>query len=348
MHFTRTTKKISADMVRDSLIVLLHHNCVEVCIPALDDDEDSVSPANVDVEYTLNVNAVVSRLRFPHMISCVSKNLGALESDIFEEMIVGGRLTIGQLLERMEHKLSRSSLHENISQENLKTAFESLIKRRYLVSSPTIETLLARLVANATSNAAAAEAKNAAARKRKTMDNADATTVSVTSTSTSSSQPISKRAAVDRSSRATLSSSNQTLPLEMRLMMQQRAEAMGLTPAANGEATTSETQQTTPHASSATGGRGAGRGGRGRGRGGRGRGAGATSSDNGGGGSTEASGSDERFKSTESLVVCNSYFVARLSISNGMIVCRGLEKMCSGLGAGSNLFVSTVTKYVWM
>jgi hypothetical protein len=317
LHFTRTVHKLLPELIRDALIVLLHHNCVDVCIPPVDEDDENVSPATVEIEYRLNVEAVVSRLRFSHMITCASKNLGPLESDIMEELVLFGRMTVGQLLDRMEKKIAKSTVHgaENITEEDVKSAFESLIKRRYVVSTPTIETQLGRLLAHATSSAAAAaaaaEAKSAASRKRKLMDGTDVSVGSAASAPVSTlSQPITKRAATDRNSRANSSAPSELLPLELRLM-QQRGETMGTMP---GETSGAESHQPPPApAAGASSGRGGGRGGRGRGRGGRGRGAAQPAT---GAAETTASaaveeatafGSEERPKVTNSFVVSDSF-----------------------------------------
>ena len=220
LHFSRSNQKLSTEYIRDALIVLLHHNCVSVYVPTPDDfDGDDinvlVSQSSADIEYKLNVDGVIARLRFPHLITCAMKNFGPVEACIMQELAQGGRLSVGQILDKMDINISNGKLDPCVSLDDVRTAFEGLIQKRYVVPAPTVDVLLSRMRANAISSSAAIEANGGAARKRKRVDAKSLLTES--STGADGSKASSGAAS------APLSHSSSLLPLELRLMQQRGA-----------------------------------------------------------------------------------------------------------------------------
>ncbi|KAL2335228.1 hypothetical protein Fmac_016441 [Flemingia macrophylla] len=92
IQYTQLTK----DQVKNSLLVLIQHNCVQ---PFLLDDDD-VNNLKVRTQYLALFDNIVHRLRFPKFLETVLLRLDEECVDILDGLLRDGRLTLKQMVDR--------------------------------------------------------------------------------------------------------------------------------------------------------------------------------------------------------------------------------------------------------
>ncbi|KHN26663.1 DNA mismatch repair protein Msh3 [Glycine soja] len=96
VRYTDFTK----DQVRNSLLVLVQHNCAQAFVSAPQDDDDDADRLRVRTQYLVLFDNIIHRLRFPKFLDIVSRKL----DEEFVKLLVGllqdGRLTLKQMVDR--------------------------------------------------------------------------------------------------------------------------------------------------------------------------------------------------------------------------------------------------------
>ncbi|KAG4968356.1 hypothetical protein JHK87_034007 [Glycine soja] len=96
VRYTDLTK----DQVRNSLLVLVQHNCAQALVSAPQDDDDDADRLRVRTQYLVLFDNIIHRLRFPKFLEIVLRKL----DEEFVKLLVGllqdGRLTLKQMVDR--------------------------------------------------------------------------------------------------------------------------------------------------------------------------------------------------------------------------------------------------------
>lgn len=156
------SEKLSARQIRQGMLLLQQHNCLLVELPVevdVDGDAPLVAADRLKqkgLNYNLNVDMVINRLRFPKVLK-ISKNLfGDLGVAVMEELILHGRLRLAQIRGdaairfRQSLEVTKSPEEVNIpgNQEivsiedieaEIQKVFEKLVQRRLIVPVPSLD-----------------------------------------------------------------------------------------------------------------------------------------------------------------------------------------------------------------
>jgi hypothetical protein len=81
--------------IRDALLVMSQHNCLDIALPALDDEGAGVGSG---ILYGINTEAVLNRLRIPKSLGAVKTLFGETGLMIAEEFALHGRLNMPQVM----------------------------------------------------------------------------------------------------------------------------------------------------------------------------------------------------------------------------------------------------------
>eukprot|EP01041_Mallomonas_annulata_P010948 gene10948-22864_t len=264
--------KLKSSQVREALLILQQHNCLTVSLPP-ELDPGLEIPQTEKLKhrgliYSINVDMVINRLRFPKLLRITKKHFGTIGVIIMEELILHGRLRIAQikgdvtthirtLIESNNEEIQSCITYDEIQnlkllEDKIQKVFERMVQRRLIVTVSTLE--LQKKSNKFNEHSEYEKSTDAKGKKRKG------------ATTTSTSTTVTKRKRVEVSQDIP----TQDLPVELRLMM-----ALQATASANGTATATSSSTTTSTSSTSTktpvvrgGGSESGRGrGRGRGRG---------------------------------------------------------------------------------
>ncbi|XP_020223066.1 DNA-directed RNA polymerase III subunit rpc3 isoform X2 [Cajanus cajan] len=93
IHYTELTK----EQVKNSLLVLVQHNCAQAFVPA---PEDDVGRLRVRTEYMALFDNIIHRLRFPKFLEIVSRKLDEECVELLDGLLRDGRLTLKQMVDR--------------------------------------------------------------------------------------------------------------------------------------------------------------------------------------------------------------------------------------------------------
>ncbi|KAH1230700.1 DNA-directed RNA polymerase III subunit RPC3 [Glycine max] len=96
VRYTDLTK----DQVRNSLLVLVQHNCVQAFVSAPQDDDDDADRLRVRTQYLVLFDSILHRLRFPKFLEIVSRKLDEECVKLLDGLLRDGRLTLKQMVDR--------------------------------------------------------------------------------------------------------------------------------------------------------------------------------------------------------------------------------------------------------
>jgi DNA-directed RNA polymerase III subunit RPC3 len=264
--------KLKLSAIKEVLLVLLQHQCLVMSRPSttttppssivtMTSNEEEAAELYSGLQYGLNLDAILYRLRFPHLVEICGKCYGDLAANIMEEMIQHGRLPMAMVLESVMKRLEEDGSDEYTTQEDVMSVFEKLIQRRFIVPAQTLDVAVIRPLPPLEKGSdildgieKAPSGGSSGTKKRKTVEKSASGVTEITTKRSRTSTPAVVSAAV------LPSTADEMLPLEIRLMMQKQQQ---LSAAGDPSASSSKASSNGSTSVSKRG----GRGGRGRGRG---------------------------------------------------------------------------------
>ncbi|TKY51306.1 DNA-directed RNA polymerase III subunit RPC3 [Spatholobus suberectus] len=96
IRYTELTK----EQVKNSLLVLVQHNCAQAFVSAPEDEDDDVGRLRVRTEYLALFDNIIHRLRFPKFLEIVSRKLDEECVELLDGLLRDGRLTLKQMVDR--------------------------------------------------------------------------------------------------------------------------------------------------------------------------------------------------------------------------------------------------------
>jgi DNA-directed RNA polymerase III subunit RPC3 len=266
-YFAKATaeEKMKLSVIKETLLVLLQHQCLLMTRPYAAPSHDESVELYSGLEYGLNVDAVLYRLRFPHLVEVCGKYFGDIAVNIMEELVQHGRVPIRMAVEGVMGRLEASGADDFTSQDDVMSVFQKLIQQRFIVPVQALDIAVVRaeppvVGTDILGGIEKAPAAGTGGRKRRAGDSVSASASSTVNTEAAAKKPRNTIRA-PAAAAATPSASDELLPLEIRLMLQKQQQATGepssTSSSSSGVVTTSSVSK--------RGGRGGGRG-RGRGR----------------------------------------------------------------------------------
>ncbi|GAA0158420.1 DNA-directed RNA polymerase [Lithospermum erythrorhizon] len=128
---------LSGVNVKNCLLVLIHHNCVQAF--AVQEDGAMGKLPKVTTKYMALFDNIIHHMRFPKFIEIVSNELGKECEEIFEGLLQHGRLSLNQILDRIKQTANQGNSAEDSVQDN----FHKLVQARFVERCPAPEPFLA-------------------------------------------------------------------------------------------------------------------------------------------------------------------------------------------------------------
>ncbi|KAF2315611.1 hypothetical protein GH714_040125 [Hevea brasiliensis] len=138
LHTIVRYTELSQMQVKNSLLVLIQHNCVQAY--RIDETGGSQSAPKQSTQYLALFDNILHRVRFSKFLAIISQEFDKLCVDIVEGLLQHGRLTLKQIVERANssHK-EGNSIGVDAVQENL----HKLVMAHYVEHCPASEPFLA-------------------------------------------------------------------------------------------------------------------------------------------------------------------------------------------------------------
>ncbi|KAF7801890.1 DNA-directed RNA polymerase III subunit RPC3 [Senna tora] len=134
--FTELTK----EQVKNSLLVLVQHNCVQAFILEKEDVGDDREGSKVNTQYLALLDNILHRLRFPKFLEIVSQDLDEECVELLEGLLRYGRLTLKQMVDRAsQRKGNTSMMHElqnPVAIDVVRESLHKLLMVRYVERCP--------------------------------------------------------------------------------------------------------------------------------------------------------------------------------------------------------------------
>ncbi|RDX69884.1 DNA-directed RNA polymerase III subunit RPC3, partial [Mucuna pruriens] len=92
--------ELTKEQVKNSLLVLVQHNCVQAFVSSPEDDDDGVDRLRVRTQYLALFDNIIHRLRFPKFLEIVSRKLDEECVELLDGLLRDGRLTLKQMVDR--------------------------------------------------------------------------------------------------------------------------------------------------------------------------------------------------------------------------------------------------------
>ncbi|QCE08184.1 DNA-directed RNA polymerase III subunit RPC3 [Vigna unguiculata] len=92
--------ELTKDQVKNSLLVLVQHNCCQAFVSAPEDDDDGADRLRVRTQYLVLFDNIIHRLRFPKFLETVSRKLDEECVELLDGLLRDGRLTLKQMVDR--------------------------------------------------------------------------------------------------------------------------------------------------------------------------------------------------------------------------------------------------------
>ncbi|XP_057423066.1 uncharacterized protein LOC130716999 isoform X2 [Lotus japonicus] len=116
--------------VKNSLLVLIQHNCVQPFVYLGGDDDNG---SKVGIQYLALFDNIIHRLRFPKFVDIVSRELDKKCVYLLEGLLRDGRLTLKQMIDRA------SQGKENSVATDVRESLRKLLNARYVERCPARE-----------------------------------------------------------------------------------------------------------------------------------------------------------------------------------------------------------------
>ncbi|KAI4351730.1 hypothetical protein L6164_006055 [Bauhinia variegata] len=158
VKFTELTK----EQVKNSLLVLVQHNCVQAFTFDEGDDREG---AKAITEYVALFDNIIHRLRFPKFLEIVSQELDDECVELLEGLLRDGRLTLKQMVDRASQG-KENPVAMDFVQENLR----KLLAVRYVERCPDPEPFVSKPVKEETTRKRGAKSAKTDVVPRQTME----------------------------------------------------------------------------------------------------------------------------------------------------------------------------------
>ncbi|KAG9136413.1 hypothetical protein Leryth_022402, partial [Lithospermum erythrorhizon] len=135
---------LSGVNVKNCLLVLIHHNCVQAF--AVQEDGAMGKLPKVTTKYMALFDNIIHHMRFPKFIEIVSNELGKECEEIFEGLLQHGRLSLNQILDRIKQTANQVALYYssgNSAEDSVQDNFHKLVQARFVERCPAPEPFLA-------------------------------------------------------------------------------------------------------------------------------------------------------------------------------------------------------------
>ncbi|XVF12502.1 hypothetical protein REPUB_Repub08aG0124600 [Reevesia pubescens] len=99
--------ELTSSQVKNSLLVLIQHNCVQAFI--LEQPGDHGDGAKLNTQYIALFNNIIHRWRFPKFLTLVSQKLDKPCVELLEALLLHGRLTLKQMSDRAKSGQNEAS-----------------------------------------------------------------------------------------------------------------------------------------------------------------------------------------------------------------------------------------------
>ncbi|KAL8128971.1 hypothetical protein V2J09_018126 [Rumex salicifolius] len=137
--------ELPTDKVTKCLCVLIQHNCVQAF--ALAEEGGYGESEKISTQYMALFNNMICRLRFPKLLTVVSKELDKECASVLEGLLQHGRLTVSQVLDKATAFSNEGGI--------LRERFMKLVKARYIERCPAAEPLVSLLTEEGAANSGA-------------------------------------------------------------------------------------------------------------------------------------------------------------------------------------------------
>ncbi|KAK7343689.1 hypothetical protein VNO77_12632 [Canavalia gladiata] len=136
IRFTELTR----EQVKNSLLVLVQHNCAQAFVPAVEDGDDDVDRLRVRTQYLALFDNIIHRLRFPKFLEIVSSQKGYEDCvELLDGLLRDGRLTLKQMVDRA------SQGKENAVATKVQESLSKLLMARYVERCPVPEPIVSTI-----------------------------------------------------------------------------------------------------------------------------------------------------------------------------------------------------------
>ncbi|KAL2995556.1 hypothetical protein AAZX31_10G222300 [Glycine max] len=135
VRYTDLTK----DQVRNSLLVLVQHNCVQAFVSAPQDDDDDADRLRVRTQYLVLFDSILHRLRFPKFLEIVSRKLDEECVKLLDGLLRDGRLTLKQMVDR-ESQRKENAVPTKVVRETLCKLLTARFVERCPAPEPVVST----------------------------------------------------------------------------------------------------------------------------------------------------------------------------------------------------------------
>ncbi|KAK7308908.1 hypothetical protein RJT34_05237 [Clitoria ternatea] len=142
VRYTELTK----EQVKNSLLVLIQHNCVQAFVSGPQDDDDEAGKLRVRTQYLVLFGNILHRLRFPKFLDIVSRKFNNECVEILDGLLRDGRLTLKQMVDRASQG-NEDAVAANVIREGLC----KLLTARYVERCPAPEPVVSTVFKDETS-----------------------------------------------------------------------------------------------------------------------------------------------------------------------------------------------------
>lgn len=136
LHQVVSSTELSRKNVKNCLLVLIHHNCVQAF--AIRQPGGFGEEAKIITQYMALFDNIIHKLRFPKFIEIVSEELGKECEEILEWLLQHGRLSLSQIIV----KYKQASKQGDSSADAAQDSFNRLVNARFVERCPAPDPLL--------------------------------------------------------------------------------------------------------------------------------------------------------------------------------------------------------------
>ncbi|OMO97858.1 RNA polymerase III Rpc82, C -terminal [Corchorus olitorius] len=132
--------ELSSSQVKNSLLVLIQHNCVQAFLPEPGDHGDA---DKLNTQYIVLFDNIIHRWRFPKFLNIVSEKLDEQCVKLLEGLLQHGRLTLKQMSDRDRARLDQKE-GEDVILDATRANLIKLLNARFVERCPAAEPVLAK------------------------------------------------------------------------------------------------------------------------------------------------------------------------------------------------------------
>ncbi|EOY23206.1 RNA polymerase III subunit RPC82 family protein, putative isoform 2 [Theobroma cacao] len=131
--------ELTSSQVKNSLLVLIQHNCVQAFI--LEQPGSHGDGAKLNSQYIALFNNIIHRWRFPKFLTIVSQKLDKQCVELIEALLLHGRLTLKQMSDRAK---SAQNEGDDVILDAVREAFIKLLNAHFVERCPAAEPVLTK------------------------------------------------------------------------------------------------------------------------------------------------------------------------------------------------------------